>query len=267
MHILEQIVAHKKTEVEQRKQNRPLNELISSNHYGRSCNSYVTALENHNSSGIIAEFKKKSPSKSDINLSAKVEDVVQAYHSAGASAISILTDKHFFGGADEYLSSARQLLNDIPLLRKEFIIDSYQIHESKALGADIVLLISEILSKDEIREFTSLARSLDLEVLLELHSADQLYKCNSDVSVIGVNNRDLKTFEVDYERSKNLFDSLPVDIPKIAESGLSDPETCVMLYQHGFRGFLIGEQFMKQNDPGIACEEFIFEFMVKRRTL
>ena len=267
MHILEQIVSHKKSEVAHKKSTIPMESLMESEQYDRSCNSYLSSLGQVESSGVIAEFKRKSPSKNNINLDADLIEVALGYVNAGASAISILTDHHFFGGEDDFLTRARNAFPSIPLLRKEFIIDPYQIYESKALGADIVLLISEILTKEEVQELTSLARNLGMEVLMEMHSADQLHKCNPDLSMIGVNNRDLKSFEVDYDRSKKLFDRLPVDIPKIAESGLNDPDTCVSLYQHGFRGFLIGEYFMKQDDPGLACEEFIFEYMIKRRVI
>lgn len=266
MHILDKIVAYKKEEVKRLQQLVPLSKLKNSALYSRTCNSYVNLLEKKNNSGVIAEFKRKSPSRSNINLDANLLSVTRAYANGGANAISILTDQEFFGGNNGYLKKVRKALPEMPLLRKEFTIDQYQIHEAKAIGADLILLICEILTKDDILNFTAIAKSLGMEVLLEMHSADQIRKCNADVSVVGVNNRNLKTFEVDYERSKDLFDKLPVDIPKIAESGLSDPDTCVMLYQHGFRGFLIGEQFMKQKDPGLACEEFIFEYMVKRGT-
>lgn len=267
MHILDNIVAHKKAEIEKNKKTVPLNMLERADLFERNCNSFIAQLSQKNTSGIIAEFKRKSPSRSNINLNADLLHVVKGYESAGASAVSILTDESFFGGHNDFLKVVRKELPNMPILRKEFIIDPYQVIESKAIGADIILLICEILSKEEILNLTKLALSLNLEVLLELHSEDQLHKCNEFVSVIGVNNRDLKTFKVDFNRSKKLFDKLPVDIPKIAESGLSDPDTCVMLYQHGFKGFLIGEQFMKQEAPGVACREFIFDFMVKRNVL
>ena len=257
MHILEKIYKFKQDEVERNQQTTSVKKLEQSIYFDRTCNSYVQEIAKGGASGVIAEFKKKSPSKQNINLTAHIEDVAPAYVTGGASAISILTDEYFFGGSNEYLTLARQLLPQTPLLRKDFVIDEYQIVEAKAIGADIILLICEILDKEEILRFARLARSLGMEVLLEMHTADQVYKCNDDVTMVGVNNRDLKTFQVDYERSKRLFDRLPDDIPKIAESGLSDPGTCHMLYEHGFRGFLIGEQFMKQEDPGLACARFI----------
>ncbi len=266
-HILDKIVAHKRKEVENRKLAIPFSALEQSGMMDRTCNSYVNALSVRSSSGVIAEFKRKSPSVDDINLTADPKDIVKGYQEAGANAVSILTDEVFFGGRDEFIQSVRTLHPDLPILRKEFIIDEYQILESKAIGADMVLLICEILSKEEILRFTRFAHSLDMEVLLELHSKSEIYKCNEWISIIGVNNRDLKTFTVNYERSKDLYDLLPVDIPKIAESGLKDPDTCVMLYQHGFKGFLIGEQFMKHEDPGLACKEFIFDFIIKRQVI
>lgn len=264
MDILNRIVDHKKAEVTGARQKTPIRELENSQWFNRSVNSFTTRLKDLRCSGIIAEFKKKSPSKSNINLSALIEDVAPAYVEAGAAGLSILTDEHFFGGHNDFLIRARQLLPHTPLLRKEFIIDEYQILEAKSIGADMILLIAEILTKEEVFGFTSLARSLGLEVLLELHSESQLDKYCQEVSIVGVNNRDLKTFSVDYDRSKRLFNALPVDVPKIAESGLRDWQTLVMLHEHGFHGFLIGEQFMKFPDPGAVCRDMIDEFMTNR---
>lgn len=264
MHILDKIVAFKKQEVASAKKQQSITDLEASPLFHRSCNSYRSRLAQNNATGIIAEFKRKSPSKAAINLDATVEYVTQGYADAGVDAISILTDSHFFGGSDAYLTQARYLLPTLPLLRKDFIIDEYQVIQAKSLGADIILLICEILSKKEVAFLAQLGRSLDMEVLLELHSDRQLSKCNEHVSIIGVNNRDLDTFEVDLDRSKNLYDLLPSDIPKIAESGLSHPTTAAMLYEYGFRGFLIGEQFMKYDDPGAACGTFIRQYMNQR---
>lgn len=264
MHILEKIVAYKKEEVKKRKLSTSIEQLEKRQLFNRICNSYTSQIISSDASGVIAEFKRKSPSKSAINLTANLSDVTMGYRNGGASAISVLTDEYFFGGSDGFLLKVREILPEMALLRKEFIIDEYQIIESKALGADIILLISEILTKDEVASFAKLARSLGMEVLLEMHTADQVSKYTEDVSMVGVNNRDLKTFTVDYERSKKLFDQLPTEIPKIAESGLSEVDTCVMLYNYGFRGFLIGEQFMKQENPGDTCRSFIREFMTKR---
>jgi len=256
MHILDRIVAYKRQEVASRMEQISIKELEQASYFERDTNSYVQTIKGRDASVVIAEFKRKSPSKSAINLDADLTQVVSGYIEGRASAISILTDTHFFGGDDSFLRQMRKVHLDTPLLRKEFIIDEYQVLETKALGADLMLLICEILTK--------LARSLDLEVLLEMHSAEQLDKVCDEVSMIGVNNRDLTTFEVDYERSKKLYDQLPTEKPKVAESGLSETDTCAMLYAYGFRGFLIGEQFMKQKDPGASCSAFIDEFMTKR---
>lgn len=267
MHILEKIVLHKRKDVADAKFLRPLSELQQTQLYKRECNSFIEHLNSPLASGVIAEFKRKSPSKSAINLGANLNEIILGYKNGGVGAISILTDEHFFGGSNQFLTEGRQLLPYTPLLRKDFIIDEYQIHEAKAIGADIILLICEILTAAEIRKFSELARSLGMEILLELHSEDQLHKYCESISYVGVNNRDLTTFTVDYDRSKDLFNRLPANVPKIAESGLSNWETVVMLYQHGFRGFLIGEQFMKQEDPGHACSVFIKQYMEKRSHL
>ncbi len=266
MHILDKIVLYKKEEVLKAKTQTSISALEKKPFFERNCNSYCDALEDEYASGVIAEFKRKSPSRSNINLEADLLKVTAGYHEAGANAISILTDTHFFGGSNNFLEAVRKALPEMPLLRKEFILDEYQIIEAKSIGADIILLICEILTKEEVHRFSTLARSLDMEVLLELHSEDQLYKYSDQVTMVGVNNRDLTTFEVDYERSKKLFDLLPSDIVKVSESGLSRTDTLVMLYEHGFRGFLIGEQFMKQDDPGLACTEFITDYQSKRNS-
>jgi len=267
MHILDRIVAHKQEEVAKRKDNISTADLEASAYFNRATNSYVDLIKNNENSGVIAEFKRKSPSRDNINLNADLEAVVSGYIDGGASAISVLTDEHFFGGQDRFLTQMRESHPSAPLLRKEFIIDEYQVLETKALGADLILLICEILTKEEVDHLAQLARSLGLEVLLEMHSAEQLPKVSQHVSMVGVNNRDLTTFEVDYDRSKKLFDQLPEVLPKVAESGLSETSTCTMLYDYGFRGFLIGEQFMKQASPGEACGSFISDFMIKRASL
>ncbi len=264
MHILDRIVAYKREEISKSKETKSFSQLESSKYFYRNCNAFAPTLNDENQSGVIAEFKRKSPSKQAINLEAKPEEVVPAYVAGGAGAISVLTDEHFFGGKNEYLTRVRSLVPETPLLRKEFIIDEYQIIEAKSIGADIILLIAEILTAAEVRKFAKLARELGMEVLMELHSDEQLHKYDEHVSMVGVNNRDLTTFEVDYDRSKKLFDALPADVPKIAESGLSKMDTLVMLYEYGFRGFLIGEQFMKQQDPGQACAEMVSSYMQKR---
>jgi len=208
-------------------------------------------------SGIIAEFKRRSPSRSVINQTAAVTDVVRAYEKAGASAISVLGDTKYFGGALEDLIQARNSV-DIPVLRKEFIIDPYQIYEAKAFGADAVLLIAAILPEKEITKFSKLAKSLKLEVLLEIHNKKELE--NSDltyVDMVGVNNRNLKTFEVSLEISKELSMLIPDEKVKVSESGISSVEAINELRNYGYKGFLIGENFMKTDDPGSSAAEFI----------
>ncbi len=259
MHILDKIVAHKHREIAKRKDLTTTKDLEGSSYFERQGNSLLSRIKYHPQVHIIAEFKRKSPSKSAINLNADLVQVTRGYASHGASAISILTDEFFFGGHDQYLTQVRAALPETPLLRKEFIIDEYQIVEAKALGADIILLIAEILTAEQVKSYTDLARSLGLEVLLELHSADQLVKFYDSVTIVGVNNRDLKSFTVDYERSMKLFDQLPAEVPKIAESGLSQPATVAMLYQYGFRGFLIGEHFMRYEHPELGFKEFLEE--------
>ncbi|MEL6390619.1 MAG: indole-3-glycerol phosphate synthase TrpC [Bacteroidota bacterium] len=264
MHILEQIVNYKQREVAERKHHVPFRKLERIDSFNRETNSFLQAIKEKDASGVIAEFKRKSPSKQAINLNADPVHVARGYVKAKASAISVLTDEHFFGGHDRFLQDIREACPETPLLRKEFIIDEYQILEAKSLGADIVLLICEILKAAEVHHLASLARDLGMEVLLELHSESQLDKYSDAVTMVGVNNRDLTTFEVDYDRSKKLFDRLPQDVVKVAESGLSETDTLVMLHAYGFRGFLIGEQFMKQADPGEACHGFISDFLQKR---
>ncbi len=261
MHILDKIVSHKKKEVAIAKAQKSTSDLEKTIYFNRACNKLSNRLQLENECGIIAEFKRKSPSKQDINLNADLDKVTTGYINAGASAISILTDEFFFGGHNQYLSTVRKNLPDTPLLRKEFIIDEYQVLEAKSLGADIILLIAEILEPHQVNQLAQIAKELGMDVLLELHSESQLKKLSQHVSLIGVNNRDLTTFEVDYNRSKKLFDKLPQELPKIAESGLSEVETLVMLHQYGFKGFLIGERFMKHASPEKECEQLINEFI------
>jgi indole-3-glycerol phosphate synthase len=210
------------------------------------------------STGIIAEFKRKSPSKGIINDSVNVGDVVVQYEMAGVAGSSVLTDNEYFGGSNEDLISARKKVA-IPLLRKDFMVDDYQFFEAKSWGADVVLLIASILSPKEVLHFTKLAKSLRLEVLLELHDETELAHVNELVDMVGINNRNLKTFEVDIEQSIRMANKLGSQFVKIAESGISNINTLKQFRESGFNGFLIGEQFMKTNNPGLACENFIAE--------
>ncbi len=255
--ILHRIAAYKYREVALRKQEISVQSLTNMSWFNYPCRSLSKVLQEKDRIGVIAEFKHRSPSQANINLEADLEETVKGYVRGGASAISVLTDTHFFGGKDQYLSSARDFLPDTPILRKEFILDPYQVYESKALGADVILLISEMLTKEELDALGGLALDLGMEVLVELHNENQLGKIGTNVSIVGVNNRDLKTFQVDYERSLRVLNNLNHDTPKIAESGLSDPEKVHFLRKKGFDGFLIGEHFMRHKNPGEACKVFI----------
>ncbi|MBY0243865.1 MAG: indole-3-glycerol phosphate synthase TrpC, partial [Sphingobacteriaceae bacterium] len=210
-----------------------------------------------NRSGIIAEFKRQSPSKGIINDTASVIEVTKGYNLAGASALSVLTDTDFFGGKTEDLLQARTA-NDIPILRKDFIIDEYQILEAKAWGADIILLIAAILTPQQIVDFGKLAQSLGLNVLLEVHNLEELERSICpNVDAIGINNRNLATFTVDIETSFGLVDKIPSEFLKISESAIDNPETIKKLKSVGFNGFLIGENFMKTQNPALAMQDFV----------
>ena len=256
INILEKIVTHKKLEVAERKKLFPTTLLENSDHFNRTVYSLKKHIQNPDKIGIIAEFKRRSPSKGDINTNAIVEEVTPAYIKSGASALSVLTDTYFFGGKNEDLTTARKH-NTCPILRKDFIIDEYQILEAKSIGADAILLIAECLTKEEVNRLSSFAKNIGLEILMEIHSAKQIEKINSNIDLVGVNNRNLETFEVSIQNSINLFSQLPVDVTKISESGIHKPEDIMELRAAGFDGFLIGERFMKTGDPGAACGEFV----------
>ncbi len=211
---------------------------------------------NADKTGIIAEFKRKSPSRGIINSVATIEEVTTGYFRSGASALSVLTDKKFFGGSTNDLARARQL-NPIPILRKDFVISEYQIIEAKAFGADAILLIAAVLNETRIRELARFARSLDLQVLLEVHNAVELKCLNEFVNMVGVNNRDLKTFLVDTELSVQLASEIPSDFIKISESGITSPLTIKRLRGCGYQGFLIGESFMRSPEPALAFSDFV----------
>lgn len=256
MHILNKIVAQKHIEVSNRKITTPISVLERSDFFETICVSMSSSIRESKAGGIIAEFKRKSPSKPTINLDALVEDVCLPYFEGGAAAMSILTDASFFGGSELDLSKAKGL-NCGPLLRKEFIVDEYQVIEAKSIGADAILLISEILTKAEIKILSQLAHNLGLQVLLEVHSENHLSKLSYDVDMVGVNNRDLTEFSVNPKHSIKLFPSLPKELVKISESGIHNIEVIQELMQVGFDGFLIGERFMATDNPGLACAEFI----------
>lgn len=253
--ILAEIVEHKKTEVTERKKRRGVDELKHSQMFSRPVHSLRAFLKSPGRNGIIAEFKRQSPSKGLINGTASVQEVTAAYARNGASGLSVLTDQQFFGGSMDDLQQARAV-NSIPILRKDFVIDEYQIAEARAIGADVILLIAECLSKAEVAHLAKYAVDLGLEVLLEVHSAEQLEKITPDTQLVGINNRDLTTFKVDIHRSMELLKQIPAEYSKVAESGMDDPATIVTLKNAGFDGFLIGEHFMKAENPGSAFEAF-----------
>ena len=258
MTILDQIIASKRKEVALKKTVVSIQQLENSDLFNSKTNSLSKSIMN-SPFGIIAEHKRLSPSKTIINHSLSVEEVVKGYENAGASSISILTDNHYFGGSLDDLILARAAVKT-PLLRKEFIIDDYQILEAKANGADAILLIAAVLSKEEIKQLSEFAQSLALEVLLEVHNLEELEKSiMPSLTIIGVNNRNLKTFELSLQTSIDLVKYIPNDFVKISESGISHTDDIKLLKSHGFQGFLIGENFMKTNNPGESLLEFINE--------
>ncbi|MEY3564532.1 MAG: hypothetical protein RJA23_702 [Bacteroidota bacterium] len=260
MNTLEKIIADKYLEVEARKQQRPLAVLEKSSAFSRATLSLKSFLLDPTKSGIITEFKRKSPSKGLINGTSSVVEVTQGYEQAGASALSVLTDLHYFGGTTEDLELARKQVV-IPILRKDFVVDEYQILEAKSMGADCILLIAAALTSEKVQSLAAFAQSLGLEVLLEVHNLEELEQSFCDgLDVVGVNNRNLKNFEVSLETSLSLVDRIPNQVVKISESGISDPGTLVAFRKAGFDGFLIGENFMKTSNPGLAAIEFIQEF-------
>jgi indole-3-glycerol phosphate synthase len=259
MNILEQIIEHKYKEVKERKSLYPVKLLEQSIYFSTPCVSMKKYLLREDKSGIIAEIKRKSPSKGLINPYVSIERTSIGYMQAGASALSILTDKHFFGGSNDDLTIARQF-NFCPLLRKDFVVDEYQITEAKSIGADAILLIAAALAPARVVELNSFAHSLGLEVLFEVHNKDELYKeAIEQVDMVGVNNRDLKTFEVNIDVSKRFSSLIPQHVVKVSESGISDPATIIELKQLGYRGFLMGENFMKHSRPEKAASDFIKE--------
>ncbi|WP_134200556.1 indole-3-glycerol phosphate synthase TrpC [uncultured Algoriphagus sp.] len=260
MNILEKIISDKYREVAERKSLIPVKLLEKSIFFdGKvvSMKKYVTDPEK---SGIIAEFKRKSPSKGLINGAASVEQVSIGYMQAGASALSVLTDQEYFGGSSEDLKVARKF-NFCPILRKDFVVDEYQIIEAKSIGADCILLIAAALEPEKLKSLAYFAKSLGLEVLFEVHDGEELEKSlNDGVDLVGVNNRNLKTFDVSIDTSLELVSAIPSSFVKISESGISDPKTLIELKKAGFDGFLIGENFMKSSRPEQAAYNFIKEF-------
>jgi indole-3-glycerol phosphate synthase len=257
MNILQTIIEQKRTEIERFRPLSPVERFQEQGFFweirNRSLNQQLL-LPGGN--GIIAEFKRKSPSKGWFKTKElEVEKVVVAYNKY-AAGISVLTDDIFFGGDLDDLIQTK-IVSDIPVLRKDFIIDKWQIAESKAFGADVILLIAACLSREQVRDFATYASSIGLETILEIHNEKELDHCCDEVTMIGVNNRNLETFEVDINTSLSLIDKLPKGRTVISESGISSHETILTLRAAGFRGFLIGENFMREADPAKAFEEFV----------
>ncbi|MCD8404678.1 indole-3-glycerol phosphate synthase TrpC [Tenacibaculum dicentrarchi] len=258
MTILDKIIAFKKTEVAKIKAEVPVSKLVESPNFKNAPFSLKKSLLTVGSTGIIAEYKRKSPSKGIINDTSSILEVTEGYLNANVAAQSILTDTNFFGGTMADLLEARTVNQQIPILRKDFIVDGFQIVEAKAIGADVILLIAACLTKQELKNYGQLATDLGLEVLYEIHTQEDLDKISDlDNKIIGINNRNLKTFEVDLEHSINLAGQIPDTAIKVSESGISDPRIITGLKEHGFQGFLIGENFMKTKNPGEACKDFI----------
>ena len=254
MTILDTITAKKRMEVADAKKKISVEQLMTSEFYSRKTKSLKDSISSR--SGIISEFKRKSPSKGIISTIENPLDVVKEYEKFGASGISILTDSDFFGGKLEDISTVRNEIS-IPILRKDFMIDEYQFYEAKAIGADVILLIAACLSPQQVDEFTDLAHQLNLEVLLEIHSEDELQHINKNVDLVGINNRNLKDFKVDLQHSVNLKNLLPKDKLSIAESGIYSKEDYIFLKEKGFDGFLMGEYFMRNGNPGATFSNFV----------
>lgn len=258
MNILEQIVAFKKQEIAKIKAEVSLEKLVKSPAFKRTPLSLKEALLEKGSTGIIAEFKRQSPSKGIINATSTIQEVTEGYLNANVAAQSILTDTRYFGGTMVDLMTARTLNSVRPILRKDFVVDAFQIVEAKAIGSDAVLLIAACLTKEELKNYGKLATELGLSVLYEVHSQEELDKISDlDGKIIGINNRNLKTFEVDLEHSIALAAQIPDSCVKVSESGISNPRIISGLKEYGFQGFLIGENFMKTDNPGRACRQFI----------
>lgn len=255
MNILDKIIQDKYKEVTEKKSLIPMAAYEQMPLFADDRRSLQNSLLQEGSTGIIAEFKRRSPSKGIINANADVASVTAAYnqHAAG---ISVLTDEPYFGGMNKDLIAARKNTS-IPLLRKDFIVDEYQLYEARAIGADVVLLIAACLTTQQVKQLAQKAKQLQLEVLLEVHNDEELNHICNDITMVGVNNRNLKTFLVDINTSLNLINQLPKEKPAIAESGISNVETIKALRSAGFRGFLMGENFMKHADPSIAFTQFI----------
>ncbi len=262
MNILDEIVAYKRKEVAENKELYPIKLLERSPYFTAKPVSLKRYLSRDELSGIIAEFKRKSPSKGMINEYADPAKVCLEYMQAGASALSVITDKKYFGGSNQDLITARKN-NYCPILRKDFILDEYQVIEARSIGADVILLIAEILTTVELKKLSALAKSLQMEVLFEVHEKESIDKLPPEATIVGINNRNLKTLEVDVETSYNLSQYLPGGVIRVTESGISSPKVARNLRLAGFSGFLMGERFMRETNPGKACRLFIRKFRKK----
>lgn len=254
MTILDTIIERKREEIAISKAGISIEDLKNSEFFARKSFSLKESLKNK--SGIIAEFKRQSPSKGIINDRVQPLEVASAYENFGASGISILTDRDFFGGSFDDILNVRKHIN-IPILRKDFMVDEYQFYEAKSIGADAVLLIAACLSPDQVQEFTELAHDLDMEVLLEIHTEEELMHFNTGIDLVGINNRNLKDFKVDLQHSVLLKDQLPKEVLSVAESGIYHIDDFKYLKEKGFDGFLMGEYFMKNENPADKFAEFI----------
>jgi len=256
MKILDKIIHDKKIEIKTLSDIVPVSDLEKQKDFTKKCKSLKESIKK-SKSGIICEFKRKSPSNENINYTSNISDVIKGYEKAGAVGVSILTNKKYFDGSISDINDVKTSI-EIPILRKEFVISEYQIIEAKSIGSDSILLIASILSKEQIKNYSSLAKSLGLEVLLEIHSIDELNEVSKyDIDIIGVNNRNLDTLEIDIKNSIEIFKKIPGEFIKISESGISKVESIVKLNKVGYDGFLIGENFMKSSKPEESAYNFI----------
>lgn len=258
MNKLEEIIASTRKRVLSLKEKKTIRHFEESIYFNRNTISLRERLTHSDESGIIAEFKRQSPSKGPINLNASVVSTIKGYEKAGASAVSILTEPDFFLGNNIDLTAARVFVN-LPILRKDFIVDEIQILESKAIGADVILLIASVLSKEEMQHFTNVARDLGLEILVEIRDKGEIENIPANADVVGVNNRNLKTFSEGIEQSKLLSEFIPKDFIRISESAIDKAQTISELQEYGYKGFLIGEHFMRNAFPEKACKQLVDE--------
>lgn len=263
MDILDEIVAHKRVEIDERKRYVPIQQFIGDvrKMIDEGQPPSMSRALMRSKTGIIAEFKRKSPSKGWIHKDVKPEQVTPLYEKNGATALSILTDTEYFGGYDEYIQQTRKAGVKIPILYKNFVIDEYQLFQARYCGASAVLLIAACLTKDECKTLQHLAHQLGLETLLEMHNDRDFEYAELEPDMYGINNRNLGTFVTDVNNSFRLAEKLPKDVCRVSESGISKPETVIALREAGFRGFLMGERFMKEENPGEALRLFINELM------